>query len=118
MMKINKLKISIITIILVFLSFIYIRPNNKLLTNSEIQEFISNKEIQPILVSNIGESYTAIIFKNNDKTEDIMYYVYKDKKNNIREQLYSFYQPSRANQVEVEFWGTRPPNYNLIGYVQ
>lgn len=111
----SKFGLVIIVCIILYIGYVLQNPTNQLLTDIEIQTFIDNKEITPILVKNVGESYTAIIFENNSEKE--MYHVFKDKKGVIKEELASFYVPRRAEYIDAEIWGTMPQSHNLIGYV-
>ena len=112
-----KTGLVIIVCIILYIGYVLQNPNNQLLTDIEIQTFIDNKGITPILVKNVGESYTAIIFENDLGSEKDMYHVYKEKKGAIKEELASFYVPGRAEYIDAEIWGTMPQSHNLIGYV-
>ncbi|HHX61078.1 MAG TPA: hypothetical protein GX707_10260 [Epulopiscium sp.] len=80
----SKIGLVIVVCIILYIGYVLQNPANQLLTDVEIQTFIDNKGITPILVQNIGESYTAIIFENDSGSEKDMYYIFRDKKGTIR----------------------------------
>lgn len=115
----NKYKIglAIFICIILYTGYILQNPNHKLLTEIEIQTFIDNKSITPILVQNVGESYTAIIFESGSGSGKDIYSVFKNRRGTIKEKLNSFYVPERAEYIDAEIWGSSQDSYNLIGYV-
>jgi hypothetical protein len=92
-------------------------PGNQLPTEDELQSFINEKEIIPIFISNIGNSYSIILADDAKYNGTNEFIVYKNRRKKLKVKQYDFYESSRANTVDVEYWGQAPYGYNLIGFV-
>lgn len=117
--KANLLKfLAAVIIIFVFcIILIFGFPRNKLLTNDELNTLITEKEIEPILINDIGESYTVIVYEEAKSNERLILIAYKNRWDKINIKQYSFYESNRNNNIDVEYWTIAPYEYNLIGYV-
>lgn len=115
----NRIK-AIIAILIFIVMYIILNlqfPRDQLPTEEELQSFIQEKEIEPILISNIGNSYTIILFNDAEINEISEFIIYKNRRNKLEVKRYVFYNSSRINKADVEYWGIEPYGYNLIGYV-
>ncbi len=92
-------------------------PANQLLSDEELERLISDKGIEPVLISNIGDSYTAILYKDDNRIERLMLIAYKNIWSTVKTKPFAFYTPDRASKVNVEYWSKDPFRYNLIGFV-
>lgn len=108
---------AVIAIFVFGIILMFAFPRNKLLTNDELNTLISEKRIEPILINDIGDSYTVIIYKNAKSNERLSLVAYKNRWDKIKTKLYSFYESNRINKVNVEYWTIAPYEYDLIGYV-
>ena len=114
----NHLKLLVVMVIIVFVIILMFRlPRNQLLTNDELNTLISEKGINPISTNDIGDSYTDIVYKDIKTNEMLELIAYKNRWGKIKTKLYAFYESNRIDEVDVEYWGTKPFSYNLDGYV-
>ena len=90
---------------------------NTLLNNKELNTIISEKGIEPILINDIGDSYTVIVYKDSKSNEKLSLITYKNRWDKIIEKQYAFYEPSRSDKVNADYWGVEPYGINLIGYI-
>lgn len=105
-------------VILIFgIIFIILCPRNQLLTNDELNTLISEKGISPICINDIGNSYTAVIYKDSQSNETIELIAYKNMWGRINTRSSNFYQPSREGEIDVEYWTIQPYSYNFPGYI-
>lgn len=114
----NHLKLLVVMVILVMVViFIFGLPSNQLLTNDELFTLISEQGINAISTNDIGDSYTAIVYKDVKSNEMLELIAYKNRWGKIITKKYAFYESGRIEKVDVEYWGTNPFSYNLEGYV-
>lgn len=110
--------IIVLIVILAFgILFIFVCPRNHLLTKNELNTLISERVINPICINDIGNSYTAIIYKDSKSNEMVELIAFKNMWGRINTRSYAFYQPSREGKVDVEYWTIEPYRINRIGYV-
>lgn len=113
----NKLIIAII-IILSICAILYLQfPGNQLLTDLEVEELIAKRGIEPILINDIGNSYTVIVYKNANSSEASQLLVYKNRFKKVMIKNFAFYKRESYNEMNAIYWSTNTYAYNLIGYV-
>lgn len=113
----NKFLVAVIVIFVFGFILMFGFSRNTLLKNEELNTLISQKNIQPILINDIGDSYTVIVYKDAKSNERLSLIAYKNRWNKIKTKQYAFGESDRASKVDVEYWGGAPYESNLIGYV-
>jgi hypothetical protein len=115
----NHSKFLVAVIVIFVLGFILTLgfSRNKLLKNDELNALISEKKIDPILINDIGDSYSVIVYNDPKSNERLSLIAYKNRWDKIKTKQYTFYESNRINNVNVEYWGIAPYEYNLIGYI-
>lgn len=112
-----KFLVAAMVIFAVGIILIFGFSTNHLLTNDELNTLISERKIEPILINDIGDSYTVIVYKDAKSYERLALIAYKNRWDKIKTKQYAFYESNRINKVDVEYWSIGPYEYNLIGYV-
>lgn len=120
--KVNRLKLIIVTIVILFILVIYSMlilqfPKNQLLSYDELKTLITEKGIEPNLINHIGDSYTVILYDDVDNKGNAGLMAYKNRWNNIKTKPFGFDNSEMAGKMNVVFWSTNPKSYNLIGYI-
>ena len=89
-----------------------------MLNESEINSFVQEKEIEPVLVQQVGESFTAIVYEDKESNEEILYCLYKDSKGGLQALNYLF-MPYVAQDTDEKVYisGTSAPSANIEPYL-
>lgn len=110
--------ITLILGILCFITYNILNPKERLLNESEINSFVQEKEIEPVLVQQVGESFTAIVYEDKESNEEMLYCLYKDSKGGLQTLNYLF-MPYVAQDTDEKVYisGTSAPSANIEPYL-
>ena len=112
--------ILIVVILGIVCSIAYNRlnPKEKLLNDNEINSFVQEKDIEPVLIQQVGESFTAIVYRDKESNEEMLYCLYKNRKGRLETQKYLF-MPFTAQEADEKVYisGTSAPSASIEPYL-
>lgn len=95
-------------------------PVERLLTGEEINEFIQKKDIYPIIIQQVGNSFTAIVYDEQEYNEKILYCLFKNRKGQLQIQKYSFishWEEEEQKDKKIYISGTSAPSMDIEPYL-
>lgn len=108
---------AILAIIAIMIVAMVIISNDEgyLLSEVEINQFLTENNIIPTYITNIEKAYSIIVCDEEDGNGLTAYYVRKNKKGKIKTQKVSFYDEETKDDYVV--WGIDSLNNQQPGYV-